>query len=168
MPPPAAWFEQLRRRAPAGFVPAPDASDRRKHSQAAGPVGEEVNGNTTIMQAIAALLMLSVSFAAAGEAPALPDHNVTPGDALQFTPEQVCAPGHAKSVRHVAGKVKARVYRAYGVADHDGYIIDHLIAVELGGSNSVRNLWPQRLRTPTKRTGWKITCTRWCAEVQCR
>jgi hypothetical protein len=37
----------------------------------------------------------------------------------------VCAPGYAKSVRHVAGKVKARVYRAYGVADHDGYIIDH-------------------------------------------
>ena len=45
----------------------------------------------------------------------------------------MCAPGYAKSVRHVAGKVKARAYRAYGVADHDGYIIDHLIAVELDG-----------------------------------
>ena len=63
----------------------------------------------------------------------------------------MCAPGYAKSVRHVAGKVKARVYRAYGVADHDGYIIDHLIAVELGGSNSVRNLWPQRFEDADKR-----------------
>lgn len=92
------------------------------------------------MRAIAAAFMLSVSLAAAGEAPPVPDHDLTPGDILQVTSEQVCARGYAKSVGHVAGKVKARVYSAYGIADHDGYAVDHLIAVELGGSNSVRNL----------------------------
>jgi hypothetical protein len=70
------------------------------------------------MRAIAAAFMLSVSLSAAGEALPLPDHNLTPGDTLQVTPEQVCAPGYAKSVRHVAGKVKARVYSAYGFAAH--------------------------------------------------
>jgi hypothetical protein len=44
----------------------------------------------------------------------------------------------------VSGKVKARIYRSYGIQHHDGYTIDHLIAVELGGSNDPRNLWPQR------------------------
>jgi hypothetical protein len=108
-----------------------------------------VKADATTIRGIAAALMLSVSLAAAG-AP-LPHHNLTPGDALQVTPEQVCAPGYAKSVRHVAGKVKAQVYSAYGIADHDGYAIDHLIAVELGGSNSVRNLWPQRFEDADKK-----------------
>ena len=92
MPPPAAWFEQLRHRAPAGFVPARDASDRRKHSQAAGPVGEEVNGNTTTIQAIAALLMLSVSFAAAGEAPALPVTMSRPATRYSSRPNKCARP----------------------------------------------------------------------------
>jgi hypothetical protein len=56
-----------------------------------------VKADATTIRGIAAALMLSVSLAAAG-AP-LPHHNLTPGDALQVTPEQVCAPGYAKSVR---------------------------------------------------------------------
>ena len=109
--------------------------------------------NTT-MRTIAAALMLSVSLtAAASDAPALPDRMGTPGNAFAVTREQVCAPGSAKSVRHVSGKVKARVYRVYGIADHDGYTIDHLIALELGGSNRVPNLWPQRFQDAEKRTG---------------
>ena len=110
-----------------------------------------MRADTTTIRTIAAALMLSVSLAIAGEAPPLPDHNLTPGDALQVTPEQVCALGYAKSVRHVAGKVKARVYSAYGIADYDGYAIDHLIAVELGGSNRIPNFWPQRFEDADKK-----------------
>jgi hypothetical protein len=39
--------------------------------------------------------------------------------------------------------IAASVYREYSLASYDGYEIDHLIAIQLGGSNNVRNLWPQ-------------------------
>jgi hypothetical protein len=44
-----------------------------------------------------------------------------------------------------------RVAKRRYIADCDGYAIDHLIAVELGGSNSVRNLWPQRFEDADKK-----------------
>jgi hypothetical protein len=93
------------------------------------------------------ILSLSVPGVVAGDAPTLPDHSLTPGDTLPVTTAQICEPGYAKSMRHVSGKVKARVYAAYGI-DRDGYTIDHLVSIELGGSNDVRNLWPQRPRRP--------------------
>jgi hypothetical protein len=84
--------------------------------------------------------------AAAGD---LPDPALTPGAALTTDAAAVCIPGYAKSVRHVSGKVKAQVYREYGVAHHTPgeYEVDHLISLELGGSNDIRNLWPESYRT---------------------
>jgi hypothetical protein len=57
----------------------------------------------------------------------------------------VCMSGYAKSVRHVSGKVKAMVYAEYGIATHASgeYEVDHLISLELGGSNDIKNLWPE-------------------------
>jgi hypothetical protein len=51
-------------------------------------------------------------------------------------------PGYAKSVRHVSGMIKAQVYREYGIASHRSgeYEVDHLISLELGRSNDIRNL----------------------------
>jgi hypothetical protein len=45
--------------------------------------------------------------------------------------------------------VKRSVYRAYGIATHapGEYEVDHLISLELGGSNAAANLWPQPYRT---------------------
>jgi hypothetical protein len=41
--------------------------------------------------------------------------------------------------------VKNQVYRQYGVVSREPreYEVDHLISLELGGSNSIRNLWPE-------------------------
>ncbi|MEA2779109.1 MAG: hypothetical protein QOK29_653 [Rhodospirillaceae bacterium] len=77
--------------------------------------------------------------AAAGD---LPDPVLTPGTVLTTDAAAVCTPGYAKSVRHVSGKVKAAVYREYGIAHHASgeYEVDHLISLELGGSNDIRNL----------------------------
>jgi hypothetical protein len=58
--------------------------------------------------------ILSTS-AAAGD---LPDPALTPGAVLTTDAAAVCTLGYAKSVRHVSGKVKARVYREYGIAHH--------------------------------------------------
>ena len=74
--------------------------------------------------------------AAAGD---LPDPALTPGAVLTTDAAAVCTPGYAKSVRHVSGKVKAQVYREYGITHHASgeYEVDHLISLELRGSNDI-------------------------------
>ena len=75
---------------------------------------------------------------------AMPTHTLTPGVALHVTAAQVCVSGYASSVRDVSDADKAAVYARYGVEwvayKHE---VDHLISLELGGSNSIRNLWPE-------------------------
>jgi hypothetical protein len=45
----------------------------------------------------------------------------------------------------VSNATKSSIYAAYGVAQAKKrlYVIDHLISLELGGSNVLANLWPQ-------------------------
>jgi hypothetical protein len=52
-------------------------------------------------------------------------------------------------VRNVPEEMKREVYREYGITSHGpgDYEIDHLISLELGGSNSIKNLWPESHRT---------------------
>jgi hypothetical protein len=99
------------------------------------------------MRGIAFLLgLLLAAPALAGD---LPDPVLTPGAIMTSDVAAVCTPGYAKSSRHVAGKVKARVYAEYGIASHQPgeYEIDHLISLELGGSNDIKNLWPESYQT---------------------
>jgi hypothetical protein len=81
--------------------------------------------------------------------PFVPDPARTPGAALEVTAADICMPGYSKRVRDVPTEVKRQVYASYGVRTHQPgeYEIDHLINLSLGGSNSVRNLWPQSFRT---------------------
>lgn len=76
----------------------------------------------------------------------LPDSACTPGDILpKATTEKICQPGYASSVRDVTESEKQRVYEAYGIASHTPgqYEVDHLVSLELGGSNDISNLWPE-------------------------
>ncbi len=83
------------------------------------------------------------------ESPLLPDPAKTPGDTLAVTASDVCQPGYAHAVRNVPSDVKRQVYESYGILHHTRgqFEVDHLISLELGGSNSVRNLWPESYRT---------------------
>jgi len=58
-------------------------------------------------------------------------------------------PGYTKLVRDVPSALKRKVYEEYSIPSHapGEYEVDHLISLELGGSNSIRNLWPQSYRT---------------------
>jgi hypothetical protein len=78
-------------------------------------------------------------------APVEPDPSLTPGATLPVTTADICTPGYSRKVRSVPIEVKRDVYRRYGIATHRAgeYEIDHLISLELGGSNFERNLWPQ-------------------------
>ena len=102
-----------------------------------------------------ALLTVLVSPALAGD---LPDSRLTPGDTLPgVTAAEVCEPGWARQHRKVPTEVRNEVYAAYGLPDgnYTGYCdtphgceLDHLVPLELGGSNSARNLWPQSYDGP--------------------
>jgi hypothetical protein len=75
----------------------------------------------------------------------LPNSNLTPGATYPVTTAQICLVGYTACVRHVTAAVGAQAYRQYGIASHapGEYEVDHLISLELGGSNNIKNLWPQ-------------------------
>ncbi len=76
-----------------------------------------------------------------------PDHLCTPGaifpDAGTST---ICVKGYTKKVRSVSASLKKKVYLEYGIAypqPTGSYEADHLIPLELGGSNDIANLFPE-------------------------
>ena len=76
----------------------------------------------------------------------LPDAACTPGAILpEATKDQICVSGYSSKVRNVPDSVKNAVYAEYGIASHTAgqYEVDHLISLELGGSNDIANLWPE-------------------------
>jgi uncharacterized protein YceK len=76
----------------------------------------------------------------------LQDFACTPGDIIKSaTKKQICTPGYAGSVRNVPQSLKNKVYAAYGVKTRKPgqYEVDHLVSLQLGGSNDISNLWPE-------------------------
>jgi hypothetical protein len=97
---------------------------------------------------IAAALLALIASPTFADDPIRPDPKLTPGDTLPVTTDEICEPGYSKFVRrYIDGRTKAEVYREYGLEDHQpgAYEIDHLVAIALGGSNDIKNLWPQSL-----------------------
>lgn len=80
----------------------------------------------------------------------LPDSACTPGATFKgVTSAQVCRLGYSSRVRLVSSSTKSSVYREYGIRSHrpGQYEVDHLVSLELGGSNSIANLWPEAAGT---------------------
>jgi hypothetical protein len=77
---------------------------------------------------------------------ALPNKVLTPGDTLDVTKADICTPGYTKRVREVPEAIKRKIYSSYQMERREGVCceVDHLIPLELGGSNRAANLWPQR------------------------
>jgi hypothetical protein len=77
----------------------------------------------------------------------LPDSGCTPGTRYRRVGKrQVCTPGYAGRVRNVPQSRKDAVYAAYGMTTHfDGHNgeVDHLVSLELGGTNATANLFPE-------------------------
>jgi hypothetical protein len=77
---------------------------------------------------------------------ALQDTACTPGDILpDATKDQICKSGYASSVRNVPTSEKNQAYAEYSMTHHTTgeYEVDHLVSLELGGSNDISNLWPE-------------------------
>src|SRR6266568_7670322 len=76
----------------------------------------------------------------------LPDSACTPGAIFpNATVQQICTPGYSSSVRNVPTSEKDQAYAEYGIFSHSAgqYEVDHLVSLELGGSNDIANLWPE-------------------------
>ena len=82
----------------------------------------------------------------------LPDRRCTPGSidpaVTQANIHQtICASGYTAKVRPSSGETNAfkfnEAYPAYGLAHSVQSELDHFIPLELGGSNSAQNLWPE-------------------------
>jgi len=96
--------------------------------------------------------LFAISVASAAQ---LPDRTRTPGAIATSSTAAVCRPGYAHVARNVPYHIRDAVYTAYGlprghrtpsggyVGPRRGYVIDHLVPLELGGANDVHNLWPQ-------------------------
>lgn len=77
----------------------------------------------------------------------LPNPKLTPGDALRVTRDDLCDHKYEDLDDSTPVTVKDQVFKRYGIrmGGPESYNIDHLIPVSLGGSNDVKNLWPQPL-----------------------
>ena len=75
----------------------------------------------------------------------LPDPACTPGAVLTTNIKTICTVGYTKTVRDVSTATKKKVFKEYGISysDRSNYEIDHLISLELGGSNDISNLFPE-------------------------
>jgi hypothetical protein len=76
--------------------------------------------------------------------PLIPDARLTPGAISRLTSSQVCSATVPAEHRPPSSLQKA-VFHEYGMdgAHPDGYEVDHLITPALGGSDDIRNLWPE-------------------------
>jgi hypothetical protein len=74
----------------------------------------------------------------------LPDSTMTPGAVLTTDVSVICAPGYSGDTRNVPASEKKKVAIEYGyTGPSSGVEYDHLVSLELGGSNDITNLWPQ-------------------------
>ncbi len=78
---------------------------------------------------------------------ALPDPACTPGAVFPgITTSTICVAGYTAQARNVTSATKKKVYKEYGLTYPQtlgAFEADHLIPLEVGGSNDIANLWPE-------------------------
>jgi hypothetical protein len=73
-----------------------------------------------------------------------PEPSLTPGAAATFSAQQVCDSPRPNN-RTVPVSLQRKVFEEYGIpgAEPRAYEVDYLITPALGGTDDIRNLWPQ-------------------------
>lgn len=81
-----------------------------------------------------------------------PDPKCTPGATFTaLTSTQACVPLYTAKVRNVTTAIKKQVFAEYAMNNKKSPCpceIDHFISLELGGSNDIKNLWPEPYQDP--------------------
>lgn len=129
-------------KAPAGT--APIAAVEQALIETAGRYGVPVPPPLDLSPAVLDTRTKTAECVASG---GLPDHACTPGAIFASTTLQtICQSGYTKTVRNVPVSLKKKIYAAYGIPypqTTGSYEADHLIPLELGGSNDIANLFPE-------------------------
>ena len=75
----------------------------------------------------------------------VPNRDLTPGAARPVSRAEICAAGYRDMNRTVPISVRQAVFQKYGMANArpGDFEVDYLITPELGGSDDIRNLWPE-------------------------
>ncbi len=108
---------------------------------------------------LALALLCALAMPAIAADPLRPDPKLTPGatdpavtqatlakTVCKVNPKTGRPASYTAGVRNVAASTKTKVFAEYGIppARRNGnFEIDHLISLELGGANDIKNLWPQ-------------------------
>ena len=104
--------------------------------------------------------------------PALPNHRLTPGARFAVGKATICQSGYSARVRNVPTSEKNADYAEYGLKRVAyAYEVDHLVSLELGGSNAIANLWPEHYYDPgarARRIASRTSCTSSSALGSCR
>ena len=97
---------------------------------------------------VCSIAVLAVSTSAF--APPSPNPSFTPGatdpHVRQATIKQmICTRGRSTTHRNVSTRTSNEVYATYHIkkSNRTKYVIDHLVPLEVGGTNSLTNLWPE-------------------------
>jgi hypothetical protein len=85
--------------------------------------------------------------------PGMPIRHLSPGSILTTRRALICAPGYAARTRSVSSKRKDSVFVRYRVPDslRRGFVIDHVVPIEGGGSNLITNLFAQDTASARKK-----------------
>ena len=92
------------------------------------------------------LVILAVFQATVNAEGPKPRWAITPGETRPITLEEVCQYSKAEVIsRDIPLDMQQKVFAAYGIRSpqKDQFEVDYLITPDLGGAESIRNLWPQ-------------------------
>ncbi|HWE49222.1 MAG TPA: zf-HC2 domain-containing protein [Bryobacteraceae bacterium] len=104
-------------------------------------------GGALIAASIVALIFSASVFRMPGDL-SKPKNALTPGETRAVTIDDVCRlqkPHEETRPLYVPVSLQQKVFSEYGIRDArpSAYEVDYLITPELGGADSIRNLWPE-------------------------
>jgi hypothetical protein len=79
------------------------------------------------------------------QGPVVPNPSLTPGETLPVSKSEVCQANTKGDNQEVPNDLRQAVFTEYGLNNNsrNAYEVDFLITPALGGSASIRNLWPE-------------------------
>ena len=95
------------------------------------------------------ITLVPIVFEKTASADARPRSAITPGEVRSITMAEVCQSQQAQVVVvDIPKETQNAVFAAYGMKPDSGrFEIDYLITPDLGGADSIRNMWPQPYST---------------------
>jgi hypothetical protein len=118
----------------------------------AGSLWQQLRCPPYLMSAVVGISLIGLvvvlvhsSLTLSASAASLPNTVLTPGAVRQISKEQLCSMPAEDEGRTVPSELAMRVFHEYGIQKPRprAYEMDYLITPALGGTEDIRNLWPQ-------------------------